>query len=329
MGDFNDTTPSLPLDDHIETEIPALVAMTVYLLFLAITGLAGNLLVIISVAISPRLRTTSFAFVFNLSVADLMVNVLVIPLIIKSFFDYGWPHNPLGCRLVFYILAFAVGNSLITLTAIAASRYCFVSRPRRTYNIFCGWKAVILILIYNYLSGVTFILITELANICTIRYLPDIRFCYLDNDLATFWYINGILFYGALTCFLLIPLLYCQTFRTVRQSKHRVWAARVAQQPTVALYGGRPPVVHPAEIRLTKMMLLIFILLLICWTPISVLHFFKHRFSIPKSIHRLCIMLVLTNSSINPYVYAWFNKNFLHAYKRILHLDQCTRSHSQ
>ncbi|XP_038059525.1 melatonin receptor type 1B-like [Patiria miniata] len=291
------------------------VAMAVYISLLSVSGFVGNILVIVSVAISPRLRTTSYAFIVNLSVADLAVNVLSIPLVVRSFLEYGWPHDPLWCRWVCYLFLMGIGVSLFTLTAVAASRYCLVAYPRRIYNRCCGMKAAGLIVANNWFLSLLLALIHHWGNFDGIRYIPSVRFCFLDAfDGVSYWYVSVAVV--CIVCFILIPLLYCMTFRTLYVSQRRLHAARRRN----AFARHRRQILHPAEIKLTKMLAVIFLILLFCWTPIWVTHF------VDTSPHfqRLGVMLVLTNSSVNPFVYAWLNEHFKRAFKRIL---LCRRRH--
>ncbi|XP_038059906.1 G-protein coupled receptor moody-like [Patiria miniata] len=289
------------------------VGVTVYVGLLAVVGFVGNILVIVSVAISPRLRTTSYAFIVNLSVADLLINVFVIPAIGVSFFDYGWPHDIFWCRWLCYLFLLCVGVSLLTVTDIAASRYCFVSRPRQTYRKYFGCKSVAIILIHNWFVALLFIFIHSWSGISGIQYHPVLRFCFLkDSGNLEFWYINFIMIYFLATCFVLIPCLYCLTFRTLYLSQRRV--RRQTAPRSRGSFGHWRQILHPAEVKLTKMMALIFILLVLCFTPVSIMHFFI----VDPIYQRLGVVLLLTNSSLNPFVYAWLNTHFKKAYKRIL-----------
>ncbi|XP_038064040.1 melatonin receptor type 1B-like [Patiria miniata] len=330
--------PTIVPTVHVEDELSSLIAMTIYLALLAIFGLVGNVLVIISVVISPQLRNTSYTFIVNLSIADLSVNVLVVPTICYSLFHYGWPRSPFWCQWISSMFFLTTGISLLMLMVIAFSRNCLVSCSRTSYNRYCGWKGVaVTISVITVGTSIVLVLIPVFTGVTVAHYDPGVHFCYLDNkDDKTFWYTSAMLIYGALTCFLLIPFLYYRTFRTLNKSKRRLWAVRHAQsqndhnnsdnsrrnQPVL---NRQQYYMHPAEVRLTKMSALIFMLMAICWIPLWTVHFCRLGTEVPYSVQRLGVLLVLTNSSINPYIYAWLNKRFLRAYKRIL----LCRSHPQ
>ncbi|XP_038064043.1 melatonin receptor type 1A-like [Patiria miniata] len=312
------------VSDEATVQHAPLIAMTVYMAFLSIAGLLGNILVVLSVATSPRLRNASYALIVNLSVADLTVNVLSIPLICVSFFNYNWPRDPFWCHVVFYTITLSVGVSIISITLIAANRYILVVKSRRSYQKFCGPR-ILAFLIPSVWGSSIFIVALPEFGFGVITYDPLLCLCSVDNsDLPTFWYAAGLLIYGAFSGFILTPFLYFLTFRAVRRSKQRIWAAQ--NHPESSGNNGHAPhqrrVLRPAEIRLTKLMAVIYLAIMACWTPLSVIHFFKLSFDVSITLQRLALLLMLTNSSINPYLYAWLNSNFRRAYRRILFCGQ-------
>ncbi|XP_022103522.1 melatonin receptor type 1B-A-like [Acanthaster planci] len=299
-------------DPSEDDSLDGIVVIAMYLALLSVVGFIGNILVMVSVAISPKLRTTSYAFIVNLSAADLLINAIVTPLVVVSFFNSGWPHDLFWCRSLCYLLLLSVGVSLQTVMEIAASRYCFVSRPRQTYRKYFRWRVVAVLLAHNWLAPLLFIFIHRWSGFSGIQYHPVLRFCFLKySGNPEFWYINGIMLYFLATCFLLIPCLYCMACRTLYASRRRVRPTLSKQNPGSS---DHRPILRSAEVKFTKMMALIFILLMICWAPICIMHFF----AVDALSHRLGIVLLLTNSSVNPFVYAWLNTHFKRAYKRIL-----------
>lgn len=307
-----------------------IVASAVYMVFLMIVGGVGNILVILAIIVSPRLKNSSYAFTINLSLADLGVNLVVIPLGLVSLFNYGWPPDPIACRTIFYLYTITISVSLQTLTMVALNRYCLISKPRKMFDKFFGMKQIIAVLLGLWMNAILLSILPELG-FGAFLYDPHLRICYADNsDLYAWWHMNGMIIFGFVAFFSTIPVLYFLTFRTVRASKLKVHAAQPQQQdantsrPEGAGHNQPKPTVKRRmriskdEIRLTQIMALIFVILAVCWSPLLIVHFFKRHFAVPVAIQRLAVLLVYTNSSFNPYVYAWLNKNFRDAYKKIL-----------
>ncbi|XP_072032803.1 G-protein coupled receptor moody-like [Amphiura filiformis] len=318
-----------------------LMASAVYMTFLTIVGGLGNILVIVAILISPRLKNRSYAFTFNLSIADLGVNLIVIPLGLVSLFNYGWPPDPIACRTIFYLYTITISVSLQTLTMVALNRYLLITKPRQTFVKFCGLKQIVATLFALWMTAILLSIIPELG-FGAFHYDPYLRICYVDNsDPAAWWHMNGIIIFGFVAFFSTIPILYFLTFRAVRASKLRVHAQseQTNNHPSAQnanctdgddAYRQRASIkkrktfkISKDEIRLTQITALIFLILTICWSPLLLVHFFKRHFDVPVAIQRLAVLLVYTNSSFNPYLYALMNKNFRQAYKKIL---SCGRS---
>ena len=316
-------TPGLTDFDFASDDRIPFIAMAVYLGILSCVGGFGNLLVIIAIIISPKLRTPSYAFVANLGVADFFVNIIVIPLTLVSMFRPGWPTSDVGCRSMFYILLIGTGVSLETILLVALNRYCMIVRPKATFDKYCGVKPVVASLVYVWFTSVLFIILPEFG-FGTFHYDMTLRQCYGDfGDKALYWHVNALIFYGFFTAFFLVPILYCLTFHAVLKSRRRVQVdISRAQSNVVSRARDSSKTISDKEIRMTKLMMLIFLLLIICWTPFCLVHFFKKDYNVPVPLERLAVMLVYSNSSFNPYIYAWLNSNFRRAYKVILSCGQ-------
>ena len=298
-----------------------------------IVGGIGNLLVITAIIISPRLKNRSYAFTFNLSIADLGVNLIVIPLGLVSLFNYGWPPDPIACRTLFYLYTITISVSLQTLTMVALNRYMLITKSRQTFSKFCGTKPIIMTLFALWMNAILLSILPELG-FGAFHYDPYLRICYVDNsDPSAWWHMNGLIIFGFVAFFSTIPILYFLTFRAVRASKLRVHAQKEQTNSTTTQNTNSPEdaaggmqkrkkrktfKISKDEIRLTQITALIFVILAVCWSPLLIVHFFKRHFVVPVAVQRLAVLLVYTNSSFNPYLYALLNKNFREAYKRIL-----------
>ena len=100
----------------------------------AVTGIFGNALVLLSVALSRKLRTVTNAFVFNLSVADLLT-CLSLPLYIIAILsnnEYLLPNSV--CVLNAFISLTCVGASVNTLACIAINRLILITKSRAVYQ---------------------------------------------------------------------------------------------------------------------------------------------------------------------------------------------------
>ncbi|XP_038061678.1 octopamine receptor beta-1R-like [Patiria miniata] len=168
MDDVNSTSESsqsdVPVNGH-----------TVFLYVLYgiafIVGTIGNSLVILAVLLSKKLRTTTNAFVVNLSVADLLtclvlsVNVALGALDKRALMVSGRPWEWDGYGLGFILLT-TLGCSIITLMCIALNRWLLITRPLTTYrNVYTPRKiAVYLVCAWVIPLVFTFIVVLRLMT---------------------------------------------------------------------------------------------------------------------------------------------------------------------
>ncbi|XP_022100945.1 alpha-1B adrenergic receptor-like [Acanthaster planci] len=124
------STSSPPLYSH-----QARIGFGCCWIIVAILGLVGNSLVILSVILSKKLRTVTNAFVVNLSVADFWTS-LSYPWQAVAILSPGeWP---LATEVPCYIAAVqfytGLGASLYSLAAIAFNRFMLVTKTTETYS---------------------------------------------------------------------------------------------------------------------------------------------------------------------------------------------------
>lgn len=94
----------------------------VFVVLVAITGTVGNLMTIVALARSQRVRTASAAFIMSLSAADLCFCALNLPFAASRFLNGAWLHGETLCCLVAAGRYFNVGISLLSITAITVNR---------------------------------------------------------------------------------------------------------------------------------------------------------------------------------------------------------------
>ena len=86
-------------------------------------GVCGNLLVIVSVLCSKKMRTSmTNLLITNLAAADLVIMIFGIPEIVLFMRNTGWTLNVITCKVNRYILVSALYGSILTLLALSVER---------------------------------------------------------------------------------------------------------------------------------------------------------------------------------------------------------------
>jgi hypothetical protein len=115
--------------------------------------------------------------------------------------------------------------------------------------------------------------------------------------------------------FLLITVPYCQIFRFLRTHNRRLSANSITssfrRQSRTSLF-------H--DFKMTKLLLIIVVFFVACWTPFSVVNLlagFGIIDPIPLVLDAVCNLLTFLSSSCNPFIYGLLNNQFQKGFRDI------------
>lgn len=94
-----------------------------------LVGIPGNLITVIALFRTKKLKNATAVFIMNLSMSDLMFCCFNLPLATSTFWHRSWLHGSLLCRLFPLLRYGLVAVSLFSVLAITINRYVMIGHP--------------------------------------------------------------------------------------------------------------------------------------------------------------------------------------------------------
>ena len=299
---------------------------------LAIIGLFGNTLVIVSVITTKKLRTVTNVLVVNLAVADILTCFTTAFQIAGLLIQTGrYPIPEIVCAIVAGVTSTSVCCSVSNLVAIGFVRWYVITRSIRGHQGLNTSKNIAIVVLIIWTESIAFVIIPPVLGVGTLGYFRYYGICSL-TDTNPLVFVNFI-FQGAIiiTALILTLTFYGLILRHVLQHNKQFrdkfaddkatdsGSAETQQNKASSSTSqdSRPPMfkaLNQKEIEITKNVFTVVCLFMICFVAQSV------NFLIPGvSLFTLYGYLILmANSVVNPIIYGLKHLNFQEAFKRIL-----------
>ena len=257
--------------------------------------IAGNLLTLVLFAVTKPLRRKSLFLVMNMAFADLMLGAFTLPFYIFVVGgDYQlWTAKYDSERMAYRAFYTSFDNiflfgSYISTASISCERFYAVFWPFKHRSLSIRTYRITIFLIWTF----SFLLSTLITLL------------YVSSSFESVLYVFIPVSVGLTIIICVCNIAIWSNFQRGRvASQHRNGASR--------------------NRRLTKILLLVSILALICWLPLiimDVLIFFT-RTSIPRKFYYMVNILNYSNSFVNPIVYVFRIREFQQALRLC-----CTKS---
>ena len=251
---------------------------------LSIVAAAGNGSIIFLVCSKRRLRTKTNAFIISLAVADLGVGASVFP---SQFFSVFYGDN-WSSRLLIYRIRWLFGYASATsLCCLVLDRYVAIVKPLKYLN-FMSRGRVIKMIFVSWAIPVGFV-ITSL-----LYFLP----APVRKNIATIF----VMFWEIFSCCFLI---FCFSSMILVVYKHDRSSATLAKQ---LRFNHRGLTVRSQDRSAITMMAIVIVVFLVCYGMYL-------RCSLVLLLDLDCsdevykIPMLVLNSAINPWVYAFFKRD--------------------
>uniref|UniRef100_A0A3Q3BP99 Trace amine associated receptor 1 n=1 Tax=Kryptolebias marmoratus TaxID=37003 RepID=A0A3Q3BP99_KRYMA len=285
------------------TTTPSAICVMLYsfLTLLSVVTVCGNLLVIISVFYFKQLHTPTNFLILSLAVADLLVGILVFPLSMAFSLSICLHYRGLFCKIRDTFVILFSTCSIIHLSCISVDRYYAVCHPL-TYKSKISRHVVVIMITVSWGASVLIgfgMIIPGLGNEqCD-------ETCFIDVLIAN---TVGPIFSFYLPVVIML-CIYLKIF-LVAQKQARSIQTQMKCGATVS----------KMERKATKTLATVLGVFLFCWAPFFICFTFllySNNSGLVPVIETFN-WLALTNSTLNPFIYAFFYSWFKTAFKLIM-----------
>uniref|UniRef100_A0A3P9IST3 G-protein coupled receptors family 1 profile domain-containing protein n=1 Tax=Oryzias latipes TaxID=8090 RepID=A0A3P9IST3_ORYLA len=282
---------------------PSVICVILYffLALLSVITVCGNLLVIISIAYFKQLHTPTHSLILSLAVADLLVGIVVFPLSMAFSLSSCLFYEGLLCKVRESFDVTLSTCSIMNLCCISVDRYFAVCQPLM-YRTKINQRVVVVMIVVSWgvsvLVGIGVIIAGFNNTRCEDYCLINVFIVNITGTVLSFYFPVIIML-----CIYLKIFLVAQ-----RQARSIQMAAKCAAA------------VSKMERKSTKTLATVLGVFLCCWTPFFLCITFLPFTSspIPVPVIETLNWLALSNSTLNPFIYAFYYRWFRSAFKMIV-----------
>ncbi|XP_066573309.1 orexin/Hypocretin receptor type 1 [Amia ocellicauda] len=319
-----------------------------------IIALTGNALVCLAVWRNHHMRTVTNYFIVNLSLADLLVTAICLPVSLVVDITESWFFGQTLCKVIPYLQTVSVSVSVLTLSFIALDRWYAICHPllfkstarRARHSILLIWVLSLTIMVPQAIVMETSSMIPELANhtlllsVCDERWGGEVypRVYHICFFMVTYLAPLCLMF---IAYFQIFRKLWCRQIpgnsggTVSRQWVQGAWRSEAGPGPGLGagLWGAssRRCTALSAEIKqlrarrkTARMLLVVLLVFTLCYLPISLLNVLKRVSGVfDNTADRETVYawftfshwLVYANSAANPIIYNFLSGKFREEFK--------------
>ena len=275
--------------------------------FLAILTIPGNFLVCLAIIKDPfrNLKTPFNYFLLSLAGTDLMVGVIMDPVSVAFHVNEALQLNIVDIKILhifYFILSTA---SILTLAALTIDRYIAVASPVKYKTMITSKRAIVTSMsIWIVALGFSFIYFK----------LGFIFYSFIFANTAVF------------STFAVVIFVHVGILKRLRE-RSKYWRDRRAMECTESdKQENRNNLINTKrESKAAKALMIVLLAFFASFTPACIMIYLLNFCSncsclMIHWLRDLQFLIVLCNSGINPYLYAWRLPQFKRAFYKFLHL---------
>ncbi|XP_070782403.1 trace amine-associated receptor 1-like [Enoplosus armatus] len=306
---INDIHPCYESDNttYVFTSNPSILCVLVYIFLglLSVATICGNLLVIISIIYFKQLHTPTNYLILSLAVADLLVGVLVFPFSMAFTVTSCLYHEDLFCKIRDSFDVSLCTSSILNLCCISIDRYYAVCQPL-TYRTKINVHVTLIMILVSWgvsaLIGICIIIAGFSQGTCE-------EMCSVDVVMAN---TMGPVFSFYLPAIIMLSI-YLKVFLVAQRQARSI-------QNTTCQSTKSGAAVSKTERKATKTLAIVMGVFLLCLTPYFLCVIFQPYAYNPPPVPVIETLnwLTLSNSMLNPFIYAFFYSWFRSAFRMII-----------
>ncbi|KAM9339186.1 trace amine-associated receptor 1-like [Symphorus nematophorus] len=282
-------------DSYILTSSPSTVCVLLYIFLgsLSAVTICGNLLVIISIIYFKQLHTPTNFLILSLAMADLLVGVVVFPLSMEFSLSSCLYYQNLFCKIRDSFDITLSTASILNLCCISIDRYYAVCQPL-TYRMKINVCVVVIMIL----------VIWTVSVLAGLNHEKCEENCFIDVLLAK---LLGSIFSFYLPVLVML-CIYLKIFLVAQRQARSIQDTKCGAT------------VSKMERKATKTLATVMGVFLMCWSPFFLCFSFQllNHVSVPVPVSETLNWLLLSNSMLNPFIYAFFYSWFRSAFRMII-----------
>ncbi|NP_001289724.1 mu-type opioid receptor isoform MOR-1M [Mus musculus] len=251
-----------------------------------------------------KMKTATNIYIFNLALADALATS-TLPFQSVNYLMGTWPFGNILCKIVISIDYYNMFTSIFTLCTMSVDRYIAVCHPVKALDFRTPRNAKIVNVCNWILSSAIGLPVMFMA---TTKYRQGSIDCTLTFSHPT-WYWENLLKICVFIFAFIMPVLIitvCYGLMILRLKSVRMLSGSKEKDRNLR--------------RITRMVLVVVAVFIVCWTPIHIYVIIKALITIPETTFQtvswhFCIALGYTNSCLNPVLYAFLDENFKRCFR--------------
>ncbi|KAM7395022.1 hypothetical protein PAMA_006663 [Pampus argenteus] len=305
----NDIHPCYVSDNtaYIFTKNPSIICLSAYIFLglLSVTTICGNILVIMSIIYFKQLHTPTNYLILSLAVADLLVGVLVFPLSMAFSLSSCMYHEDLICKIRDSFDVILSTCSILNLCCISIDRYYAVCQPltyRTKINVHVTLIMILMCWGIAVLIGIGITIAGYSQGSCEEMCSVDVVLANVMGPVLAFYFPAIVMI-----------CIYLKIFLVAQKQVNSI-------QNTTCQNTKSGATVSKMERKATKTLATVMGIFLLCMCPYFLCVVFQPLAYNPPSVPVIETLnwLTLSNSMLNPFIYAFFYSWFRSAFRMII-----------